>query len=108
MRNQIEIRPEYSVFSGYVYLHLIQKPIPGEDREKRRVVTALTIEETNYYEMQKEPPLALSYIEAQALMDNLWHIGLRPTEGKGTAGLTEAMKEHIIDLRKMAFGTATK
>jgi hypothetical protein len=39
----------------------------------------------------------------QKLMDDLWTEGVRPTDYKDTREVVGAMKEHINDLRKMAF-----
>lgn len=36
---------------------------------------------------------------AQALMDNLWTCGVRPTEGKGSAGAMVATENHLKDMR---------
>jgi len=60
------------------------------------------------YEPIKEgeysPPLALlSMNEAQNLMDELWQCGMRPTEGRGSAGSLAATQEHLEDMRKLAF-----
>jgi hypothetical protein len=47
--------------------------------------------------------LVLRNEEAQALMDDLWNSGIRPTEGAGTAGAMRATERHIADLRAVAF-----
>jgi len=39
--------------------------------------------------------------EAQELMDDLWRCGIRPTEGKGSAGQLSAVNEHLSDMRKI-------
>jgi hypothetical protein len=39
--------------------------------------------------------------EAQALMDRLWACGLRPTEGRGSAGALAATESHLSDLRTL-------
>lgn len=44
---------------------------------------------------------------AQTLMDDLWHCGLRPTEGAGTAGAMRATERHLEDMRKLVFDKAT-
>lgn len=49
------------------------------------------------------PALHLSCDEAQALMDELWAAGLRPTEGSGSAGSLAATQQHLADMRKIAF-----
>ena len=50
-----------------------------------------------------EPFLRLEPSEAQGLIDALWTAGLRPTEGRGSAGAMEATKEHLKDLQRVAF-----
>lgn len=47
------------------------------------------------------PCLFLHQDAVQTLMDDLWRIGIRPTEGEGSIGATEARKEHLADLRTM-------
>lgn len=47
--------------------------------------------------------LRLSIPEAQTLMDDLWQAGLRPTEGRGSAGSLRATESHLADMRKIAF-----
>ncbi len=51
-----------------------------------------------------KPLLKLSPTMAQHLMDELWQCGVRPTEGTGSAGQMAAVKEHLQDMRKIAFG----
>jgi hypothetical protein len=43
----------------------------------------------------------LSMRESQALMDNLWRCGLRPSEGTGSAGALAAVQKHLEDMRKI-------
>ena len=49
------------------------------------------------------PTLSLTKDEAQALMDELWRVGLRPTEGSGSAGSLAATQRHLEDMRALAF-----
>lgn len=37
--------------------------------------------------------------QAQVLMDDLWTCGIRPTEGKGSAGAMAATEKHLKDMR---------
>lgn len=46
--------------------------------------------------------LYLSIEHAQALMDDLWTCGLRPTEGAGSAGALAATQRHLEDMRTLA------
>jgi hypothetical protein len=52
-----------------------------------------------------EPTFELDMNEAQALMDDLWHCGLRPTEGTGSAGALAATQKHLEDMRTLVFKT---
>jgi hypothetical protein len=50
-----------------------------------------------------DPTFCLSMDDAQALMDDLWHAGLRPTEGSGSAGALAATQRHLEDMRTLVF-----
>lgn len=50
------------------------------------------------------PSLSLSREAAQDLMNRMWQLGIRPRDGEGTLAHVGAMKDHIEDLRKVAFG----
>lgn len=49
------------------------------------------------------PSFMLDNEVAQTLMDDLWHCGLRPTEGACTAGAMRAVERHLEDMRTLAF-----
>lgn len=49
------------------------------------------------------PFMRLDFTAAQLLMDELWHCGLRPTEGSGSAGSLAATERHLQDMRKLVF-----
>ena len=46
---------------------------------------------------------SLSETDAQALMDELWHVGLRPSEGSGSSGSLAATQKHLEDMRSLVF-----
>lgn len=48
---------------------------------------------------QTRPSLFLDKDEAQQLMDELWRIGARPTEGSGSAGSLAATERHLRDMQ---------
>lgn len=52
-----------------------------------------------------DPCMHLSITDAQRLMDELWHCGLRPTEGTGSAGALAATERHLADLQRIVFKT---
>ncbi len=47
------------------------------------------------------PDILLSAESAQQLMDELWHVGLRPSEGSGSAGSLAATQRHLNDMRSI-------
>ena len=54
------------------------------------------------------PIMQIDMTAAQVLMDNLWDCGIRPTEGKGSAGALKATEDHLKDMREIAFGFLNK
>jgi hypothetical protein len=51
------------------------------------------------------PVLTMREDEAQELMDALWTVGLRPTEGSGSAGSLKATQDHLADMRAIVAKT---
>ena len=50
-----------------------------------------------------EPTVRLLPERAQALMDDLWQAGVRPTQGRQSEGVTAAQARHLEDMRAIAF-----
>ena len=48
-----------------------------------------------------DPSFILEMETAQALMDNLWDVGLRPTQGAGSAGSLAAMERHLAHVMRI-------
>lgn len=48
------------------------------------------------------PTLTLTKDGGQKLMDELWNVGIRPTEGTGSAGSLAATERHLADMRALA------
>ncbi len=65
--------------------------------------TALKPEERDCYRL--DPTVLMSRDSAQQLMDELWNVGLRPTEGAGSAGSLAATERHLNDMRALVFKT---
>ena len=57
--------------------------------------------ETSLLEVSHEPTFQLSRDEGQQLMDALWVVGLRPTEGMGSAGALAATQDHLKTLKEV-------
>lgn len=49
------------------------------------------------------PTFRLDRASAQFLMEQLWQMGLRPRDGAGSLAHVDAMKDHLDDLRRIAF-----
>ena len=52
------------------------------------------------------PPETFGYLNpdaAQALADDLWRAGFRPTAGKQSEGQVAATQAHLADMRALAF-----
>jgi hypothetical protein len=75
--------------------------IATEDKKTRvKEVILERIEDTG---MAYEPSFQMNMDAAQALMDDLWQAGLRPTEGTGSAGALRAVERHLEDMRTLVF-----
>lgn len=75
---------------------------PGEDGSVD-VAKFITYERMELGLVAAEPLLKLDMHAAQNLMDELWHCGLRPSEGSGSAGSLAATERHLADMQKIAF-----
>ncbi len=58
--------------------------------------------------LDRDPNLSLEQEAAQELMDELWRVGIRPTDGAGSAGAMAATVRHLEDMRHLVFNTAPK
>jgi hypothetical protein len=99
--NELEVRAHASPWNDSVELLICQR-VWGETRRwaVAEPVALKTMEEGAYV---AEPTLRLTQTAAQALMDNLWQCGLRPSEGSGSAGALAATQKHLEDMRKLVF-----
>jgi hypothetical protein len=90
-------------WSDGVGLHLLQRE-RGE-QNVNRIAEGLTYRALKEGEdaIAPMPLVQLRVEEAQQLMDELWHAGLRPSEGSGSAGALAATQRHLEDLRALVF-----
>lgn len=49
------------------------------------------------------PFMSLPVESAQSLIDALWGVGLRPSEGTGSSGSLAATERHLDDMKTIAF-----
>jgi len=55
------------------------------------------------YGGEVQPTMTLTLEDAQQLADELYRVGVRPTEGAGSVGQLAAVKEHLADMRRLVF-----
>lgn len=65
-------------------------------------IQSLTTREERYG--VKPPMLHVGDYAMQQLMDELWRVGIRPTEGTGSAGSLAATERHLSDMQNIAYG----
>jgi hypothetical protein len=76
----------------------------GPLRSDFSVATSLQMEPLERDQaLPRSPLFRLDQTEAQALMDQLWQCGLRPSEGSGSAGSLAATERHLEDMRRLVF-----
>ncbi len=68
------------------------------------VAQAVTMRSIEPNEYAPDVLVSLTRDEAQALMDELWNVGLRPSEGTGSAGAMAATQKHLDDMQGIAIG----
>ena len=75
-----------------------------DDVQQRAVAETIVFQdvEPHAISMDHVPPLRLSYEDAQQLMDELFRIGIRPSD-QGSPGQLAAVKYHLEDMRKLVF-----
>lgn len=96
----LKILADRSMFRGTIDLLVVHEYSSGGGA----VGLPLTMQRLEPGEMAGEPTLRLRPEDAQGLMDELWRVGLRPTEGTGSAGSLAATERHLADMRSVAFG----
>ncbi|CAG2144537.1 hypothetical protein LMG31506_03027 [Cupriavidus yeoncheonensis] len=96
----MEFHAQRELYSNRIALHIAEHPGDGA------VVIAkpLVMERMDPGQMT-EPCMRLTTNEAQSLMDELWHAGLRPSEGTGSAGAMAATQKHLEDMRTLVFNS---
>ena len=74
----------------------------GRENNGPREVASLVWRESSLAKVEPET-FSLDMQVAQSLMDQLWACGVRPTEGRGSAGALAATQQHLEDMRRLVF-----
>lgn len=97
--NRVELRVHKTPWEHGVQVALIEWGPDGRTSSMVTDVTTTLVPEGT----PLVPLFGLDATQAQRLMDDLWHAGLRPTEGSGSAGALAAVEKHRDDMREIAF-----
>lgn len=91
------IHAQREIFNDAISLYMAEDRIDG-----RWIVEPVKIKLTIEGAFS-EPFLKLDMTTAQALMDELWNCGIRPSEGSGSAGSLAATERHLKDMQRLVF-----
>lgn len=95
MFDQIEIHAQQANFSRYVEIAFL-------DNKKTSAAGPLVFSPISEAEIIR-PAVTIPPQAAQNLMDDLWRMGIRPSNGTGNAGQLAATQDHLKDMRQIAF-----
>lgn len=99
---RLEIRAQREPFiRDTISLRFVRRSDSGRIAIAREVV----FEDCKPEEWMCEIPRAMEIApdEAQQFVDELWRVGIRPTEGTGSSGMLGATQRHLEDMRSIAF-----
>lgn len=99
MRNRRVFRARREDWNGGIALAIGERDGAGNVSHRAQTITFEPIEPN------EDIPdwIRLSHDDAQALVDELWLCGIRPSEGTGSAGSLAATERHLADMRRIAF-----
>lgn len=90
------------MFRGEIQLfHYIVENRDGVERVS--IVGAGTVSEVKDEGALPAATLVLAPSDAQLFMDELWNVGIRPSEGTGSAGQLSATQAHLKDMQRLVF-----
>jgi hypothetical protein len=95
MFNNLRLRLFRSAFTDSIDCYLVERTHDGRMAQAKPV--EMEIIESNV--APHTPTFRLEQVNAQALMDELWNCGIRPTEGTGSAGALAATQNHLKDMQ---------
>ncbi len=89
------------IWSNDIEFNMAMRDNNGTTSVARNVTMEIQTEET--IGRLNPPFMSLPTEAAQALMDELWSVGLRPSEGTGSAGSLAATERHLTDMKTIAW-----
>lgn len=104
MSKRMEFRCERSIYRNKIDILLIDH----SDSRRVGVAKSVVFEVVDEGALIEDPTLSVHPDVAQGLMDELWRVGLRPSEGTGSAGSLAATQSHLKDMRSIAYALMRK
>jgi len=97
---------ETPLWADGINIGIAEEGRAGDGQRQTSVVrlTLETIAEGGY----TEPTMRLTRSEAAELLDALWRVGVRPSNGEGNAGQLGATEKHLEDMRRLVFDERPK
>lgn len=90
-------------YGRYVNVHMAVE----HDMERRSVAEPVVFREVTDGAVESSPPmLQIRPEQAQNLMDELWTVGFRPTQGQQSEGQMGATTNHLNDMRAIVSALA--
>ena len=102
--NEIRITPT-PYYAGFGYELRIIHHREGTIGPENAVAEPLIMKSVTKENENKiiDPVMTLTKEEVQKWMDELWKLGIRPSDGEGSIGAIGAVKYHLEDMRKLVF-----
>ena len=66
-------------------------------------IDSFTLRTTEDVGQRIDPALSITESDAQQMMNELWRIGIRPSDGTGSLGQLAATEKHLDDMRSLVF-----
>lgn len=95
MKSKFKVYAQRDMLSRSIELHFVSEGAGGLEG----IAKPMVFETRNDGAAYAEPAIRIDYEAAQQLMDELWHVGIRPTEGTGSAGSLAATERHLADMQ---------
>lgn len=91
---RLNLRPDYSYGFNYTLDAHLQFP-DGRVAIPEQSLTFRTMTRDEAAQVPRQPILTAPKESLQSLIDQLWYLGLRPTEGHGSTGQLAATERHL-------------
>lgn len=87
---------------AYRLVVMFQPPSIGNAPQCKKVVTRVEVEDYHSGDII-HPQFSFATADMQRLADALWGLGFRPSDAGKPEGELSAMRDHLSDLRQLAF-----